>query len=58
MKCRKIIDNFYNKIYPDEEVRNYMWNNNSLTINGEKKFNQLIFIQAVDVMLKLLLLIC
>ena len=37
-ECKNIINDYYNTIYPDEEVREYMWNNNSLTLNGEKKF--------------------
>ena len=30
------IENYYKTIYPDEEVREYMWFNDSLTINGER----------------------
>jgi hypothetical protein len=37
-ECEEIINNYYNTIYPDEAVREYMWNNNSLTLNGEKMF--------------------
>ncbi len=29
---QKITYNFYNTIYPDEEVIEYIWNNNSLTV--------------------------
>ena len=33
---KKVIENYYNTIYPDKEVRDYMWYNDSLTINGER----------------------
>ena len=35
--CKEIIENYYNTIYPDEDVRNYMWNNDALTLYGERK---------------------
>ena len=37
-ECKCIIEKYYKTIYPNEEVEEYMWNNNSLTLNGEKKF--------------------
>ena len=35
--CKNIIEEYYNTIYPDEDVRNYMWNNDALTLYGERK---------------------
>ena len=35
-KSKEIIEDYYNTIYPDEDVREYMWFNDSLTLNGEK----------------------
>lgn len=34
--CSIIIQDYYKTIYPDEDVRNYMWFNDSLTLNGER----------------------
>ncbi len=34
---QKIIEEYYNTIYPDEDVRNYTWNNDALTLYGERK---------------------
>jgi putative DNA primase/helicase len=31
-----VIENYYKTIYPDDDVREYMWNNDSLTLNGER----------------------
>jgi len=33
-----IIEDYYKTIYPDEEVREYMWNNDALSLNGERLF--------------------
>ena len=35
---KTIIENYYKTIYPDDEVREYMWNNDSLSLNGERLF--------------------
>lgn len=35
---KTIIEDYYKTIYPDEEVREYMWNNDSLILNGERLF--------------------
>jgi len=34
--CKTIIEEYYKTIYPDEEVRSYMWYNDSFTLNGER----------------------
>jgi hypothetical protein len=36
-ECKTIIEKYYNTIYPDEDVKNYMWNNDALTLYGERK---------------------
>ena len=33
-----VIEDYYKTIYPDEEVREYMWNNDALSLNGERLF--------------------
>ena len=35
---KKIVEDYYKTIYPDEEVREYMWNNDALSLNGERLF--------------------
>ena len=35
---KTIIEDYYKTIYPDEEVREYMWNNDALSLNGERLF--------------------
>lgn len=35
---KNIIEEYYKTIYPDEEVREYIWNNDALTLNGERLF--------------------
>jgi hypothetical protein len=35
---KKIIEDYYKTIYPDEEVCEYMWDNDALTLNGERLF--------------------
>lgn len=35
---KKVIEDYYKTIYPDEEVREYMWNNDALSLNGERLF--------------------
>ena len=32
-----MIEEYYKTIYPDEDVRNYMWDNDALTLYGERK---------------------
>lgn len=34
---KEIIENYYNTIYPDKDVCEYMWNNDALTLYGERK---------------------
>ena len=36
--AKKTIEDYYETIYPDENVRSYMWNNDSLLLNGERIF--------------------
>ena len=33
-----IVEDYYKTIYPDEEIREYMWNNDALSLNGERLF--------------------
>ena len=33
---KEVIESYYKTIYPNQEVRDYMWYNDSLTINGER----------------------
>ena len=35
---KEIIENYYNTIYPEEDLRMYMWDNDALTLNGERLF--------------------
>lgn len=35
---KRIIEDYYKTIYPDEDVREYMWNNDALSLNGERLF--------------------
>jgi hypothetical protein len=35
---KKIIEDYYKTIYPDEDVLEYMWNDDALTLNGERCF--------------------
>ena len=35
---KTIVEDYYKTIYPDEEVREYMWNNDALSLNGERLF--------------------
>jgi hypothetical protein len=37
-KAKKVIEDYYKTIYPDEGVRGYMWNSDSLLLNGERIF--------------------
>lgn len=36
--AKATIEEYYNTIYPDEETRAYMWNADSLILNGERPF--------------------
>jgi hypothetical protein len=33
-----VVEDYYKTIYPDEDVRNYMWDNDALALNGERLF--------------------
>lgn len=35
---KETIENYYKTIYPDEDVLEYMWNNDALSLNGERLF--------------------
>jgi len=35
---KEIIKNYYKTIYPEEDVREYMWDNDALSLNGERLF--------------------
>ncbi len=35
--CKNLIEEFYNAIYSDEDVRNDTWNNDALALYGERK---------------------
>jgi hypothetical protein len=37
-----IIENYYNTIYPNEDVKNYMWDMDALLIDGEKLFQKFV----------------
>ncbi|KAJ1616977.1 hypothetical protein T492DRAFT_850437 [Pavlovales sp. CCMP2436] len=37
-EAKTIIEDYYTTIYPDPDVCAYMWNNDSLTLNGERIF--------------------
>ncbi|KAJ1639302.1 hypothetical protein T492DRAFT_832926 [Pavlovales sp. CCMP2436] len=37
-KAKTIIEDYYTTIYPDDDVCKYMWNNDSLLLNGERIF--------------------
>ena len=36
------IENYYNTIYPNEDVKNYMWDMDALLIDGEKLFQKFV----------------
>lgn len=37
-----VIENYYNTIYPNEDVKNYMWDMDALLIDGEKLFQKFV----------------
>lgn len=37
-ELKTIVEDYYKTIYPDEDVREYMWNNDALSLNGERLF--------------------